>query len=263
MSRTRTISGPRLRCCPPRRPTARRWIVAAVQGVPVGPVPAASADSRTFGTIAAEPRSSGEPSRCNPPKHDDAWLDIVGEEIARPVCSEPCRWKDARRAPAGEPRGDPLPRAREPVRRQCKIQGSCVGYLSREDAILYRPPVRAAASVGRLIACHARFIGGWDRGHGDVASIGVQLHIGSPRECMVEIDGDTDERRRGRTDHPPAKYLIAFTGDSSYSLDGMPLDRATSEELARRAGLSVHPRVSKQVQLLVIATQPGCLSGKR
>ena len=45
--------------------------------------------------------------------------------------------------------------------------------------------------------------------------------------------------------------MIAFTGDSRYAINGDKLDRETSETLAQQAGMHVHPRVTKNVQLLV------------
>jgi hypothetical protein len=214
----------------------------------------------------------GEPVRTSvetitmEPKHDDAWLDIVGEGSYQSALESLAGGKtpDGPRQTSHVATLFPEPENPHDANAiAVKIEGSCVGYFSREDAILYRPPVRSAASMGRMIACRARLIGGWDRGGGDVGSIGVRLHIGSPRECMAEINGNVDEGITVQTDHPWPGYLIAFTGDSLYSFGGMPLDRATSEELARRAGMSVHPRVTKHVQLLVDCDPTGISGNQR
>jgi DNA polymerase-3 subunit epsilon len=45
--------------------------------------------------------------------------------------------------------------------------------------------------------------------------------------------------------------MIAFAGDSSFALGGLALDRPFSAALARMAGMTVHPRVTKRVRLLV------------
>jgi HIRAN domain len=65
-----------------------------------------------------------------------------------------------------------------------------VGYLSREDAVRYRPVIERVAWMGRVIACRASLKGGWDRGRGDSGSFGVTLHLGSPTALMLDIDKD-------------------------------------------------------------------------
>ena len=114
--------------------------------------------------------------------------------------------------------------------------------------MLYGPVVQWALGQRHYIAAQARLTGGWDRGGGNRGSIGVVLHVGTPGETMFELLGDSISVR---TDHRWAGALIAFTGDSTCRVSGMLLDRGSSEMLAQRAGLSVHPRVTKQVQLLV------------
>lgn len=132
-----------------------------------------------------------------------------------------------------------------------RIDGRPVGYLPRELAAAYQPVVRYAASKGRKIACDAELIGGWDDGRGSKGSFGVVLHLGSPMESMLDCIEDTEDDVRVRQDHQWAGQLMAFTGDPQCTLAGMAIDRPAAELLAKRAGLSVHPRVTKQVQLLV------------
>jgi len=59
------------------------------------------------------------------------------------------------------------------------------------------------------------------------------------------------------SDHPWVGQLIAFTGDSRYAINGDKLDREASEALARKAGMEVHPRVTKGVELLVDCDDSG------
>jgi len=61
-----------------------------------------------------------------------------------------------------------------------------VGYLTRKDAVAYRPVIDAAAAVGAVIGCMAELTGGWDRGTGDRGFFGVILHLGLPRDCEAE-----------------------------------------------------------------------------
>jgi hypothetical protein len=67
-----------------------------------------------------------------------------------------------------------------------------VGYLSREDAVAYRPLIDRLADVGRLVACAASLIGGWDRGGDDRGHIGVLLHIDTPEGALTEVEADPE-----------------------------------------------------------------------
>lgn len=129
-----------------------------------------------------------------------------------------------------------------------QIAGRLVGYLSREDAIAYRPVVQWALERDHFIACEALLTGGWDRGGSDQGSFGIILHLGTPGECMVEL---LDDQIIVTPDHEWLGQVIAFTGDSRCIIAGMALDRSSCELIATKAGLSVHPRVTKNVQLLV------------
>jgi hypothetical protein len=232
-----------------------------------------------------------------------------------------------------------------------------VGYLAREDALAYRPAIDQVASDGRLIACRASIVGGWDRGNGDRGSFGVRLSLNTPagalRELGVEVADDaapvrerfyantacpycgsdlpeyprsrkpcpacaqpihvrlgpdgltyllqvddllaleqlwTEHRIRQRStrwstprsaprarkiavidtdsmtlrpDHPYVGWVVAFTGDSTCSMGGMPLDRPASELIARKAGMTIHPRVAKRVQLLIDCDDQGTSGNQR
>ena len=70
-----------------------------------------------------------------------------------------------------------------------------VGYLSREDAVAYRPVIERLAKVGKIAACYASITGGWDRGNGDRGSFGVRLHVGTPDEMMAELEDDSENLR--------------------------------------------------------------------
>lgn len=70
-----------------------------------------------------------------------------------------------------------------------------VGYLSREDAVAYRPLIDRLAAVGRVVACAASLTGGWDRGLGDRGHFGVGLHIARPAAAMRELDSDPSSLR--------------------------------------------------------------------
>jgi hypothetical protein len=181
----------------------------------------------------------------------DAVLDIVGEQS----------YQDALRklggplTPEGPTRVDHVaglvPEPDNPYDHNAirvQIDGRRVGYLSRENALLYGPVIRWSIDQGRHVAARAKLVGGWNRGGGDRGSIGVKLHVGTPAETVMELLGD---RLTVRNDHRWPGALVAFTGDSMCRVSGFALDRAASELLARRAGLTVHPRVTKQIQLLV------------
>jgi DNA polymerase III subunit epsilon len=54
---------------------------------------------------------------------------------------------------------------------------------------------------------------------------------------------------------------VCFTGALSGQLDGQPITRDQAEQLAAAAGLTVAPRVTKTLDLLVLA-DPDSLSSK-
>jgi DNA polymerase-3 subunit epsilon len=67
-------------------------------------------------------------------------------------------------------------------------------------------------------------------------------------------------RPKSRT-HELAGKSVCFTGESVCSLQGNPLDRPRQELLAAEAGLVVAPRVTKRLDVLVLA-DPDSVSGK-
>lgn len=185
------------------------------------------------------------------PDRDDAALEVVGEASYQAQLT----------AVGGRPGVDGVPYpdqvaklVREPTNRYdhnaiaVQIRGLTVGYLSRDDAIRYQAVVDWAAVRGEQIACQARLTGGWNRGGGDQGPIGCLLHLGSPGETFLTLVADSVAVR---TDHAWPGQMIAFTGDSRCAIAGIALDREASAILARRAGMHVHPRMTKKVQLLI------------
>jgi hypothetical protein len=65
-----------------------------------------------------------------------------------------------------------------------------IGYLSREDAVAYRPIIDRLAALGQVMACRAWLSGGWDRGLGDRGHIGVVLYLGTVAECENDLAAD-------------------------------------------------------------------------
>ncbi len=66
--------------------------------------------------------------------------------------------------------------------------GATIGYLSREDAVDYRPVIDRLAAEGKVAACRASIGGGWDRGSGVRGNFGVRLSMGTPDALMKELD---------------------------------------------------------------------------
>ena len=63
-----------------------------------------------------------------------------------------------------------------------------VGYLSRDDAVRYRPVIDRVAAVERVTACHVSLKIGFDRGREDSPYIDVTLHLQTPADLMLELD---------------------------------------------------------------------------
>lgn len=197
------------------------------------------------------------------PARDDAVLEIVGES----------NYQDALLAISGgrtsdgpvKPHGHlallwPEPKNRyDPNAVSIRIEGRVVGYLSREEAVRWSRVLAAATTANTYVAAEARLIGGWDRGNGDRGTVGVQLHLGSPFETYLELLDDAEQPAVHRN-HPWVDWLVAVTGDTRCTWRGHAVDREGLVHIADRAGIRVHPRVTKQVQLL-IDCDPASVSG--
>lgn len=154
------------------------------------------------------------------------------------------------------------------------IEGRLVGYLSRENARVYRPVIDLVAAKGLGVACHASLIGGWDRGSGDRGSIGVVLHLGSPDQLMAELRAggllpEAVPAEAVQEDAAPAGprplthvpeglgdligKTVCFTGGSVCTIGDREIDRTTQEILATNAGLHVLVRVTKKLDVLVVS----------
>lgn len=156
-----------------------------------------------------------------------------------------------------------------------QIGGATVGYLNRSDAVAYKPVFEEVARMGYpAFGCHASLTGGWDRGVGDRGSIGVVLLLGSPRELLAELRGEAapePEPVRERAPKPEVEVVLAdpatlgalagravcFTGESGCTIGGSPISRATQEALAVNAGITVLPRVTKKLDVLVVSPLAG------
>lgn len=93
--------------------------------------------------------------------------------------------------------------------------------------------------------------------------------VGRLLGCAADVDGllraaRTPEARSVGANSRRTEFSgksVCFTGESACSVHGRPLDRASQELLAAGAGLVVAPRVTKKLDLLVLA-DPDSLSGK-
>jgi hypothetical protein len=55
-----------------------------------------------------------------------------------------------------------------------RIDGACVGYLSRADAVKFGPAIRAGIKQQGSGSCRAVIAG---RAHGETSNLGVFLHL--------------------------------------------------------------------------------------
>ena len=133
---------------------------------------------------------------------------------ARPACRRGGRPRPHRGRLVAPWRGHPRPdqgrvsTGSVPTRTPCASSfrvARLSGYLTREDAIAYRPVIAYAESKGRKIACHARIGRGRDCGARRQGFDGVVLQLGSPMETMLELVEDTEDDLKVRTDAPMAR----------------------------------------------------------
>lgn len=129
-----------------------------------------------------------------------------------------------------------------------QISGQRVGYLSRGDALRYKPVMEWCKAEGFIPVVRGDVRGGWQQDDGTWADFGITLYVASPDKLVGRSIAATAPPR---TDHQWAGQMVAFTGDSRCIVNGRALDREASVALAEAAGLIVHERVTKNVQLLI------------
>jgi hypothetical protein len=95
------------------------------------------------------------------------------------------------------------------------IDRMTVGYLAREDAVDYQPPLRALQSRGALGWCPAFVMGGGDRLYG------VFMHLGPPDRLVAVTSADGLYLL-------PAERMAAVTGEEKH--------QDVLEEIAARGG---------------------------
>jgi hypothetical protein len=66
------------------------------------------------------------------------------------------------------------------------IKGTTVGYLSRQDAKVYREQFKKLGYSSSSILCPSMIIGGWDRNGNDYGHFGVKLDLPVNTEPLVE-----------------------------------------------------------------------------
>jgi hypothetical protein len=129
-----------------------------------------------------------------------------------------------------------------------QVAGRTCGYVPKLDAKRYRPVMEWARAQGFVPVVRADVTGGWQLPDGAWADFGIRLYLASPNKILGQPEPPPPVPSR---EHPWAGQVIAFTGDNRCVIAGERLDRARSEELARVAGMEVHERVTKKVQLLI------------
>lgn len=88
----------------------------------------------------------------------------------------------------------------------------------------------------------------------DLDRVAGLLNVSSDQGRIDDIDGFTlEEDLRGLS--------VCFTGELQCCLNGERITRSMANHLARQAGLEVHPRVTRKLNLLVVA-DPDTQSGK-
>ncbi len=127
-----------------------------------------------------------------------------------------------------------------------------VGYLSREDAVAYRPVIDRLASMARLMACRASLKGGWDRGGGDRGSFGVTLHLDRPLVLTADMDRDYGPNPAWPAASPAQVEAVNYDRTTCPSCDqelSRPLPKA--KKACPSCGQGVYVRTSRGVKHLL------------
>jgi DNA polymerase III subunit epsilon len=89
----------------------------------------------------------------------------------------------------------------------------------------------------------------------------VTAIVNDRRPAGAQGSRDVHSRRSGTRSHPLAGMRVCFTGMLGCTYQGQPLTRSRAQMLAEQAGLVVAERVTKELDLLVVA-DPDTQSGK-
>lgn len=127
-------------------------------------------------------------------------------------------------------------------------------------------------SASRVRALHADYVGTLialayrdgvvtERERADLDLVAEALGVGGVDDALSRLGADTP--RLGPDSDGPALVgkTVCFTGALCCTFDGAPITRDLAEHLARQAGMVVAPRVTKDLDILVVA-DPHSMSGK-
>lgn len=138
------------------------------------------------------------------------------------------------------------------------IEGRHVGYLDRDTAARFATVAQDITKLGVKARAAARVVNGRD----------IVLNLGSPDGCLKALESrpaETEPRPFSLTLsgsaplQPRAEFMgrtVCFTGQSIYGFD-----RSTQERFAAEAGMVVLPRITRALDILVLAN-PASQSGK-
>jgi len=106
----------------------------------------------------------------------DIRIDVVGESHYQPAIRAACNWKPGADT-LFHSTAELVPEPTNPYDRNAikvTINGACVGYLSRQDAVTLGPAIRAAIKHRGSGVCRAVIAG---HANGDTDNLGVFLHL--------------------------------------------------------------------------------------
>ncbi len=103
-----------------------------------------------------------------------------------------------------------------------------VGYLSRADAVAYRPVIDRLAALGYVVGFQASLEGGQLTETGQRKFVGVWLYLGTPRALMAELDRDM-----GANPQRPSQLATAQPDNRPYNRDDCPYCHAILDPLPK------------------------------
>jgi len=112
--------------------------------------------------------------------------------------------------------------------------------------------------VGTLVAFALRDGVLSDREHADLGLVASALGVSSVNDVLVEL---SQKASADKAAGALAGRSVCFTGTLTCRHQGEPMTRESAERLAREAGMVVRPRVTRSLDVLVVA-DPDSISGK-
>lgn len=169
------------------------------------------------------------------------WLEVVGEASYQPELERLAggRTDQSARVPVVATLATEPTNRHDPNAVAILVAGCVVGYLSREQAVRYKPLIANLEAEDRIPTCSAVIVGGWSR-PGDHGHFGIYLHLAEPHECVMRNQPAPGERVTA------AEHTVKVTREEHYQAPVQRYGPGAWVWATLRDGIDPHPKSGPQ-----------------